>query len=295
MVRRRQQPSASYVHQLLAHLAANDWSGAPRFLGIDDEGRAVLTYLDGHVPWSHDLEPGVRSDVSLARVAGLLREFHDLTAGAGLAGAGALVCHNDLSPKNTVYRSDGEGLLPIAFIDWDLAGPGERIHDIGHVCWQFVRLGPGADPVDAGRGARLVCGRYGLADRSRVVETILWNMFLVGRHTRADEESGRAELVRSARVGRGATLAAALGLALLANLAVALLLIAVTAGTGLPAAGSILFGVSVDTVGLTFAALTAVAAQVFENVRAAYGAVGLTIGAAFVLRAAGDAACRPGS
>ena len=117
----------------------------------------------------------------------------------------------------------------------------------------------------------------------------LMNMFLVGRHTRADEESGRAELVRSARVGRGATLAAALGLALLANLAVALLLFAVTAGTGLPAAGSILFGVSVATVGLTFAALTAVAVQVFENTRAAYGAVGLAIGAAFVLRAAGDA------
>jgi ABC-2 type transport system permease protein len=117
----------------------------------------------------------------------------------------------------------------------------------------------------------------------------LMNMFLVGRHTRADEESGRAELVRSARVGRGATLAAALGLAALANLAVAVLLIAVTAGTGLPTAGSILFGVSVATVGLTFAALTAVAVQVFENVRAAYGAVGLAIGAAFVLRAAGDA------
>ncbi|MDG4825231.1 ABC transporter permease [Asanoa sp. WMMD1127] len=117
----------------------------------------------------------------------------------------------------------------------------------------------------------------------------LMNMFLVGRHTRADEESGRAELVRSARVGRRAPLAAALALAGLADLAVAVLLFAVTAGTGLPVGGSVLFGVSVATVGLTFAALTAVAVQVFENLRAAYGAVGLAIGAAFVLRAAGDA------
>ncbi|MEV4536572.1 ABC transporter permease [Asanoa sp. NPDC049518] len=117
----------------------------------------------------------------------------------------------------------------------------------------------------------------------------LMNMFLVGRHTRADEESGRAELVRSARVGRRAPLAAALGLAGVANLAVAVLLFAVTAGTGLPPGGSVLFGVSVAAVGLTFAALTAVAVQVFENTRAAYGAAGLAIGATFVLRAAGDA------
>jgi ABC-2 type transport system permease protein len=116
----------------------------------------------------------------------------------------------------------------------------------------------------------------------------LMNMFLVGRHTRADEESGRAELVRSAQVGRRATLAAALCLAALANLAIALLLFAVTAGSGLPVAGSLLFGVAVGTVGLTFAGLTAVAMQVFESTRPAYGAVALALGAAFVLRAAGD-------
>jgi ABC-2 type transport system permease protein len=90
----------------------------------------------------------------------------------------------------------------------------------------------------------------------------LMNMFLVGRHTRADEEAGRSELIRSARVGRDAPLAAALALAVLADLAAA--------------------------VGMTFAALTAVAAQAFENARAVYGAVGLVLGAAYALRAAGD-------
>jgi hypothetical protein len=67
----------------------------------------------------------------------------------------------------------------------------------------------------------------------------LMNMFLIGRHTRADEESGRAELVRSARVGRRATLAAALTLAGLANLAVGLLTFAAAAGTGLSFSGSV--------------------------------------------------------
>jgi len=34
---------------------------------------------------------------------------------------------------------------PVAFIDWDLAVPGRRIHDVAHVCWQYLGLGPGAD------------------------------------------------------------------------------------------------------------------------------------------------------
>jgi len=120
------------------------------------------------------------------------------------------------------------------------------------------------------------------------VVVALMNMFLVGRHTRADEESGRAELLRSARVGRHAPLAAALLLAGIADLAVGLLVVAVATGTGLPVAGSLLFGAALAATGLVFAALTAVATQVFENTRAAYGAVTLVLGAAYMLRAAGD-------
>ena len=116
----------------------------------------------------------------------------------------------------------------------------------------------------------------------------LMSMFLVGRHTRAEEETGRAELIRSARVGRQAPLAAALALAGLANLAVGALVFAVAAGTGLPVGGSALFGAAITAVGITFAAFTAVAAQVFSNARAVYGAVGAVLGAAYVLRAAGD-------
>jgi ABC-2 type transport system permease protein len=116
----------------------------------------------------------------------------------------------------------------------------------------------------------------------------LMNMFIVGRHTRADEEAGRAELIRSARVGRNAPLAAALGVAGLANLGVGLLVFVATSASGLPVDGSAVFGAAMAGVGLTFAALTAVAAQVFENHRAVYGAAGAALGTAFMLRAAGD-------
>jgi ABC-2 type transport system permease protein len=116
----------------------------------------------------------------------------------------------------------------------------------------------------------------------------LMSMFLVGRHTRADEETGRAELLRSARVGRRAPLAAALTLAVLADLAAGALVAAVAAGTGLPVGGSVLLGAATAGVGIVFAALTAVAVQVFENTRAVYGSVGLVLGAGYALRAAGD-------
>ncbi|WP_435593250.1 ABC transporter permease [Nocardia sp. bgisy118] len=120
------------------------------------------------------------------------------------------------------------------------------------------------------------------------VVVVLMNMFLVGRHTRSDEETGRAELLRSARVGRWAPAVASIALAGLADIAVVLVVFAAAVGTGLPMAGSLLLGVVTAGVGVTFAGVTAVAAQVFENPRTVYGAVGLALAAAYVARAVGD-------
>jgi hypothetical protein len=170
-VRRPLSPRAHFVHRVLDHLGRQGWSGAPRFLGIDREGREMLSYLDGFVPWRLVDQPLVRGDASLRQLAVLLREFHDLTAGTELAGDQEVVCHNDLAPKNTVYRDAG----PVAFIDWDLAAPGLRIHDVAHVCWQYLDLGPAVTDVDeAARRIRLICDSYGLSDRARLVETVLW-------------------------------------------------------------------------------------------------------------------------
>ena len=116
----------------------------------------------------------------------------------------------------------------------------------------------------------------------------LMAMFTVTRHTRADEEAGRTELVRSARVGRHAPLLAAV---LLASLASVLLAVAVGAGataSGLPAVGSFVLGASFGACGLVFTGLTAVAAQVTGHTRAVYGLVGGLFAVFFVLRAIGD-------
>lgn len=140
-VRKRPPRDPDFVRHLLRHFEEHCWDGAPRFLGTDDSGREVLSFVDGVVPWRQGHEPpSIRSERTLAAVARQVRRFHDLTAGTVLAGSDEVVCHNDLSPKNTVYRDAGGLLVPVAFIDWDIAGPGERVHDVAHVCWQYVGL-----------------------------------------------------------------------------------------------------------------------------------------------------------
>jgi hypothetical protein len=168
-VRRPPGPQAVYVRELLRFFDQRGWAGAPRYLGVDDQGRETLTFVTGEVPWRDPMS--MRSDASLVRVAELMREFHDLTAGTALAGDAETVCHNDLSPHNTVYR-DGR---PIAFVDWDIAAPGRRIQDIAHVAWQFLGLGPAlVDPTDPARWLRLICDAYGLADRAELIDAVLW-------------------------------------------------------------------------------------------------------------------------
>ena len=168
-VRRPPGPRAVFVRDLLQLLEHRGWPGAPRYLGRDDQGREMLSYLDGQVPWWDPAS--MRSDAGVVRVAELVREFHDLTAGSTLVGGEETVCHNDLSPKNTVYRDE----LPIAFIDWDIAAPGRRIHDVAHVAWQYLGLGPSVRDVDeTSRRLRLICDAYGLDERDELIDTVLW-------------------------------------------------------------------------------------------------------------------------
>lgn len=119
----------------------------------------------------------------------------------------------------------------------------------------------------------------------------LMSVLVIARHTRAEEETGRAELLRSAVVGRHAHLAAALAVALLANLVLALLLALGLTGLGIEgvgASGSLLYGACHAAVGLVFAAVAAVTVQVTAHARGATGMALAAIGVAYVLRAAGD-------
>ncbi|MFD8817932.1 ABC transporter permease, partial [Streptomyces sp. NPDC059627] len=119
------------------------------------------------------------------------------------------------------------------------------------------------------------------------------SLLVVVRHTRDEEESGRAELVASGAVGRRASLTAALLAAAVANAVLALLITVGLAGQG--TAGALSLGLGLAATGMVFATTAAIAAQLTESARLARGLTAAVLGAAFVLRAAGDAATGDGS
>jgi ABC-2 type transport system permease protein len=144
-----------------------------------------------------------------------------------------------------------------------MAGPARALNTVGgQVAWQAMAFGA------------IVAG--------------LMSMFVVGRHTRAEEESGRDELVRSAAVGRYAPVVAALVVAAAADLAMGALTTVSLLAYGLDAEGCLSIGVALTLTGLVFAGVALVAAQLTDGTRAMYGITGAAIAVAYVLRAVGD-------
>ncbi|MFT3887079.1 MAG: aminoglycoside phosphotransferase family protein [Arachnia sp.] len=134
-VRRPLQPWSASVHELLRHLEDIGFPYTPRVKGIDEEGREVLTYIEGES--GADGWAKVVDERGLVAMARLLREYHDAVRGfrptaeagwAGYSGEGDLVLHGDFGPWNLVWR----GAQPIGILDWDYAWPGRPLHDVAY-------------------------------------------------------------------------------------------------------------------------------------------------------------------
>lgn len=116
----------------------------------------------------------------------------------------------------------------------------------------------------------------------------LMNILLIARHTRAEEQSGRAEVVRANVVGRHAPLTAALIVAVITNAVASLVVAGLAMGNGYASAGSLLVGLTMGVTGLAFAAVAAVTVQLSASSRSAAGLAGAVLGVAFMVRALGD-------
>ena len=176
----RRPPEPPGVAALLKWYERVGFDGAPRFLGFDDQGREMLTYVEGEPAFS----PVPSSDDVVAKIGELLRRAHDAQAGfeppvdpgwdTHVAGAdhGEIIGHLDLFWTNVIFR-DG---LPYALIDWELAAPTTRVLDVALAAtyWAGIRadeqLSEWSVPLDRrGERLRILCDGYGLTARQRSV------------------------------------------------------------------------------------------------------------------------------
>jgi len=176
-VRRAMTPASPAVHRLLLHLAQKEYAGSPRFLGIDEQGREILSYMEGE---SGILDSNWQLDEALVAAARLLRRYHDATVDVAASDAlpwafrypdptqHEVICHNDFAPYNFIYRSG----IPAAVIDFDLAGPGPRLRDVAYAAYWMVPLSfnsadqrafAEADISAGSRRLKLFCATYGIA------------------------------------------------------------------------------------------------------------------------------------
>ncbi len=133
-VRRPPKSNAVFVHELLLFLENQGFGFAPHFLGVDEQGRDILSYLEGQT-WSGS-GSGL-SDELLVQAAQVIRRYHDLTAGSVLAQDHEIVAHHELGPHNTLFQQ----IRLVGFIDWDDASPGTRLRDLANAVYNYVDVG----------------------------------------------------------------------------------------------------------------------------------------------------------
>ena len=184
-VRKPQTAASPNVHMLLQHLEASGFTASPRFLGLDDKDRAVLSFVKGETGVPPDIW---LSDAAMLSAARLLRRYHDATF--GFTGATDLwayrhpdpdqwqvICHNDFAPYNMAFENN----LPTGIFDFDLAGPGPRLRDVAYLAFWTVPLAFDADDLgpyaltDLGNSSdrlKRFCQSYGVACNKAVLDMV---------------------------------------------------------------------------------------------------------------------------
>jgi Phosphotransferase enzyme family len=160
----RRPPEAAEVVALLQWYERVGFEGAPRFLGYDDQGREMLSFVEGDPAFA----PVPSSDDVVVHIGRLLRRAHD--AQNGFAPAGLVIGHCDLFWTNVIFRNN----LPAALIDWELARPVTRTLEIAMAAtyWAGIRIDDQlvewGIPLDRrGERLRILCDAYGLSAMER--------------------------------------------------------------------------------------------------------------------------------
>lgn len=136
------------VHELLRHLECKGFAGAPRVLGFDEDGREVLSFLEGETMGHRRVWPEwTRTEETLCQVAWWLRDYHEAVADfvpplnavwrtRKRWSPGLIIAHNDAATFNAAWH---RGEL-VGFFDWDFAGPATVESDVAWTALSWVPL-----------------------------------------------------------------------------------------------------------------------------------------------------------
>jgi aminoglycoside phosphotransferase (APT) family kinase protein len=173
-----------FAVRLLSYLETAGYAYAPRYLGIDEQGRDVLTFIPGEIT-DH---PSQRAAGAYAIGGRMLRELHEATAGHELAGDRECVIHGDPGPFNTIFQAG----LPVAFIDWDSCRPGDRLDDLGYLAWTWCIQSQGQVSMAAqARHLRELRDGYGDVEAELLIRAILRRQSEVAEIERANLQDRR--------------------------------------------------------------------------------------------------------
>lgn len=205
-VRRPTGPWTPAVHELLAHLRERGLRGVPAVEGIDDQGREILSYVEGRGVPSEE----VVLDNVLVEAGEWLREFHDLVedfrpsgpqvwrqAGEVELEPDQVICHNDPGAYNWIIQSGHF----VAMVDWDMAGPGDPLDDLAFVAWTGIPLYRETPIDDVARRLDLLCDAYGECGPFTLLDRVVERMTLATERIAAGIERGDAGIANLQKVG----------------------------------------------------------------------------------------------
>ncbi|PFA69192.1 aminoglycoside phosphotransferase [Bacillus sp. AFS015802] len=144
-VRRDVKNESVKVHKLLKHLEKKSFHYAPTFLGVDDENREILSFIEGEAG-NYPLKRYMWSNDVLKEIAKMQRRYHDAVSDFPIEESWKpldhtprpfeVVCHNDFAIYNIIFNQQ----KPVGIIDFDVAAPGPRLWDIAYTLYTCVPL-----------------------------------------------------------------------------------------------------------------------------------------------------------
>lgn len=199
------------IHRFLSALRAAGFEGASSPVGVDEDGRERLVFIEGDVPIA-PYPAWAQLDNALASVAVLVRRLHDASRSFDPAGStwsdemadaagGATICHNDVCLENVVFRNG----VAVGLLDFDFAAPGRSAYDVAQMARMCVPIDDdlnaarlGWQPADRPARLRLVADAYGLdhAARHELLAILSDSMARGGAFVRRRVEAGDPNFVK---------------------------------------------------------------------------------------------------